>query len=240
MSNTVYAGMATIPSRKEHLNEVLSNIAPQVDKLWVASEEPIEVTEAFDNVRELIVGDRTDDARKFAPLWILDEEEPFYFFTLDDDLLYPPNYVEVMTKFIDNYHQEIVVCVHGSWVDEFPIDSYYKDKQAVHFSVGTPKPIQLLFPGTGTVAFHTSAIRPTEGHLPRTNIADVQFAIHAQRTNTPVLAVPRPTLWVQQHPELNGMENSIWADRRNADSEETFLINRFSQEFGWSLPATPT
>lgn len=248
MTDPKIGGMAAVPARYDQLGEVVERIAPQLDLLYVAVapqyEEIVEgLLEGEENVHLSVTHERMDDARKFSPMDIsrdVDEvPDDFYFFALDDDLLYPNGYVDRMVSWIDKWNREASVCVHGSWIDVFPCESYYKDKRAVHFSQQLTTPVQVLFPGTGTLAFHTDTHRPYLSEFPKKNIADAQYGVFANADSTPVLAVPRPQHWLQQHPDINALENSIWSRRRNDDNEETGLINRYEREFGWEFPPQP-
>ncbi|WP_422824221.1 glycosyltransferase [Xenorhabdus thailandensis] len=40
-----------------------------------------------------------------------------YLFTLDDDLIYPPDYIEKLIEKIEKYERNVFICVHGNIID---------------------------------------------------------------------------------------------------------------------------
>lgn len=237
----VIAGMAMLPERGPYFDDVWERIKPQVDKLFLSVNNgmvvpPIAKTD--DKIQIVEWRSRSDDARKFAGLW--DNTGDFYFFSMDDDLLYPTDYVDRMVRFIRYWDNEILACVHGSWIEELPCESYYHDKKAVHFAHPLDEPKQVMFPGTGTAAWHSAALSPGETKYPIRNIADVQTGLAANYNDVPVLAIPRNKSWINQHPAINALEDSIWANRKDADEDETDLINGFQESVGWGYPSLPS
>ena len=232
------ASMTTIPDRVWALNEVLSRVVPQVDEFYltvhkdlVFSVKPIVEYYGIN----LLISKRTDDARKFAPLANITEDA--YFFSLDDDLVYPSDYIARTMEYLDTWKKEIISCVHGGWIIDLPCESYYKNKDTVHFSQGINGAYYVMFPGTGTMAFHTSTFDLTmHEHLPRKNIADVQVGLAADKQKVPILTIPRPEKWLKQQPKLNPRKGSIWANRVQDDKEETELINSYAKDYGFNFP----
>jgi len=237
----IVAGVATIPSRLKYLGLILERIRPQVDDLWVMidKENATSIDPLVDMFNlNVVVPTRIDDARKFIPV---KHYENAYYFSLDDDLLYPKDYVARMLKHMSYYDNKLISCVHGSWISKLPCQSYYQDKRAVHFQMGAPNGYQVMFPGTGTTAFHTSIFQPrVEKHLPYKNIADVQIGLAAHKQDLPVLTVPRKRSWVTQISYIDPTSNSIWARRRFNDELETNLINTHYEATGFKLPELPS
>lgn len=90
----IVANLATYPARIETLPKVVAAIAPQVDQLnIVLNEYEAELPEltAFQTVRQILPPHDTKDTGKFFPNVTGAE----YVFTLDDDILFPPDFVEV-------------------------------------------------------------------------------------------------------------------------------------------------
>ena len=93
------------------------------------------------------------DAFKFLNL----ENSDGYYLTIDDDLIYPPNYVEYMISNCKKYNNKKIIALHGKNFDEFPIISYYNSKKQIyHFLDEQNKDIKVQYGGTGVMCFHTS------------------------------------------------------------------------------------
>lgn len=89
----IRAHLATFPPRREILVETLESLSSQVDAVFVCLNEysaiPDELSQ-FSNVHPFIPDSDLKDAGKFAP-----EVQPDdIVFTCDDDILYPPTYVQ--------------------------------------------------------------------------------------------------------------------------------------------------
>lgn len=91
----IRAHMATFPPRRKIMMDVVKRIAPQVDRMFICfneySEIPDELTE-FGNVTTMIPDRDLKDVGKFA----FDPAPGDVVFTVDDDILYPPDYVAVV------------------------------------------------------------------------------------------------------------------------------------------------
>lgn len=95
----IVANLATYPARQGHILDVVQAIAPQVDRLNVVLNEYdglIESLSAFDNVSQIIPPEDTKDVGKFYP----DITGAKYVFLIDDDLVYPADYV---TKTVERF-----------------------------------------------------------------------------------------------------------------------------------------
>ena len=105
----IYANMATIPKRIPQLEVVVNCILPQVDVLnvylnnfeevpWFLKKDKINI------VRSQEEGDR-GDAGKFY--WA--DKVSGYYFTIDDDIAYPPDYVEALKKGLEGVIQRKII-----------------------------------------------------------------------------------------------------------------------------------
>lgn len=90
---TLVANLATYPPRREGLRQAVAALAPQLDRLNVVlNEYDAELPELaeFHNVRQILPDHDTKDAGKFFPDGVAEAE---YVFMVDDDLLFPSDFV---------------------------------------------------------------------------------------------------------------------------------------------------
>lgn len=101
---TVWAGMATLSNRVDGRQKAIESILPQVDSLVVSQ------------------GDNIGDRMKLAGL----SGGYDYYFTIDDDLVYPPNYVSDTLFALKQYPGCIVT--YGGWsIDkDGEVTDYYR------------------------------------------------------------------------------------------------------------------
>ena len=126
----ITANIATYPPRKESLRKMLKSIEGQFDVIRICFNGYSEIemnnfcdthnVEGFVNVKGI---DYTDNG-KFYALDII--TEPEYYFTLDDDLIYPPNYVQSTIKAIQRYG--CIVTHHGRVLNGEGLDYYYAQR----------------------------------------------------------------------------------------------------------------
>ncbi|PAU73002.1 glycosyltransferase [Vreelandella alkaliphila] len=189
-NSQVFVGIASIPQRVNCLEQTVQSLISQVDKIGVFLDKYSVVPEFLKNNEKITYKMSSDfpaeigDAGKFY--WV-DNHEGFYF-TCDDDLIYPENYIERITKKIQFFDYPVVVGWHGSVILE-PFANYYdKDSRRV-FSFGAPRPydtpVHIL--GTGCMGFHTSHINVSFSDFKTPNMADVYFAVLGQQQNIPFI-----------------------------------------------------
>lgn len=106
--------MASFPKRKESMLKVVDAVSKQCDKLCIWLNEYDEVPDELGKYGNLDVrlggADNIKDAGKFA---FLDKYYDCYYLTIDDDINYPPNYVQRITRNIDRYGRKCVISYHG-------------------------------------------------------------------------------------------------------------------------------
>ncbi|MGY8872678.1 MAG: hypothetical protein ACKVJE_19780, partial [Pseudomonadales bacterium] len=126
------------------------------------------------------------DAGKFY--WV-DRVDGFYF-TCDDDLIYPEDYIYRIKSRILKSEYPVVIGWHGS-VFYTPFKDYYDNKSRRVFSFSAPRPydtpVHVL--GTGCLGFHTSHIKVSFSDFPTPNMADVYFAKLGQEQEIPFVVI---------------------------------------------------
>lgn len=236
-----FAGIASIPSRSDCLQKTIDSLINQVDTIgvyfdgylevpsWVLKYgEKIKIARSQDQNRDL------GDAGKF--FWV--DEFDGYYFTCDDDLIYPCDYVEKIISCIEEINKPVVVGWHGSIILS-PFDNYYDAKSRRVFSFGASRPqntpVHVL--GTGCLGFNTKDIRISLSDFKTPNMADVYFAIVAQSQNIPLLVIrhAKGEIIEQEHTQVISINkisaNSVKGSRHNTKELQTQLV----KERSWRL-----
>ncbi len=186
------ASVASIPERENALRQTVNSILPQVDKLYVYLNNYSSVP-SFLNHRKIIYARSQDhgdlgDAGKFFCC----EKITGYHATIDDDLRYCNDYIQLLKDKIDQYDRKCVVGCLGSWFIEEPIKSYFRSQKGVHtFSsfVKEDKFVNRL--GTGCLMYHADTIKPKRIDFKNGFMADVWFAVLAKKQKVPMLVTAR-------------------------------------------------
>jgi hypothetical protein len=166
----VLAGMATLTSRAGVRGLAIDSIQGQVDRLVVAN------------------GDERGDQAKF--LAAADAPGDTIFLGVDDDLIYPADYVDTILAGLDR-HPGCIVSFHGWTIDEDG-ECYaenYRCLETVH------EDVQVHVAGTGVCAFHLDTIRPVMADFESVN-ADVWLAVRAQERRIPRIVIAHPSYWI--------------------------------------------
>jgi hypothetical protein len=213
----IYANMATIPSRIPILERAVACILPQVDQLnvylngfeevpWFLHHEKVNIVRSQDH-------GNMGDAGKFY--WA-DKVEGYYF-TVDDDILYPPDYVEKLKEALDKRGRKCAVGVHGEMYPN-EIKHWTRDRiKTYHFYYECEKDVPVHVLGTGCMAYHTDKLKVNPNDFKIPNMADVWFTLICNRNcfYRVVITHPRGWLNILHVPE----EETIWGKSVKFESE---------------------
>jgi len=185
---TITAGIAAIKIRQKSLQAVVESIINQVDVLYVYLND-------FDSTPDFLIHDKITiisdmgnigDKGKFRNI----NKVSGYFFSIDDDIIYPPYYVQYCIDKIEQYNRKVVVGWHGSLIKQ-PFENYYdaKSRRVFSFRSNRPEDTSVHILGTGCTAFHSSTLDIKFEDFILPNMADVYFARLGQQQATPFVVL---------------------------------------------------
>lgn len=148
-----------------------------------------------------------------------------YYLTIDDDILYPKDYIGYITDMIENYGRKAFVGFHGSTHKRTPIRSYWHDVTArYHFQAGLHQNTPCSMLGTGTLGFHTD-IGLTYSVFEKGNQTDPYLSRWANINRVPQIALCRAANYIRQIAGSQDTGGEIWKSALGNDSEQTAIIN---------------
>ncbi len=212
----IYVGIATFKDRKISLKRVLKCLENQTVK-------PTKIF-VYDNE---VQTDITDNG-KFEPLSRI--TEPCYFFSCDDDLYYPIDYIESMVKAVQKH--ECIVTHHGRKLigkgrNYFTGHIGYRCLSIVH----NEEFIDVA--GTGVTAFDTSYFNPNEIYLTdKMRMSDLVFSLEVAKQKKKIKVLPHRKDWIRQIPiPLNS--SCYFREKRspevqNSLADEIFDLNNLN------------
>lgn len=158
----IVIGIATMQGRKKYLEKTLESLVNQGAEIHV-----------YHNNKETI--DYTDNG-KFYPLHKF-KDEPIYFLSCDDDIIYPTTYVQDMVEAIDLFGR--IVTHHGR-ILLGENRSYYHGHKAFRCSSEIKENVFLDVAGTGVTGFRTDYFNPINLHESRfQRMSDLVFSLAA-------------------------------------------------------------
>ena len=215
------AAIATLASRTETFRKVLTTIHAQVEHVFVyldGYEAPPAFLNDFDRVtvqRADAFGDLHASSRF---LCLQNLASPAVVALVDDDIIYPEDYVQRLVEVLQQVGGRAVVGVHGR-IFMPPHRSYVRDAMSFHFANALAKPCQVHELGMGTSAFVSSFLDVDPRRWDRCDMNDITIAIEAQRRGLPRVAVARAMGWLK--PYEQGQADSIWLKTSRDDSEHS-------------------
>lgn len=229
----ITASMATFPGREESLKDVIASIIDQVDELWIYANL---YTKPPLNIRsrklKWFLGDKhlgdLGDAGKFYRC----EEIKGYHFTIDDDLIYPRDYVFTLIGAIERYERRCVVSCHGRTFPPGLIKSYYRGAVNRYACLrAVPQDVFAHVIGTGVLSYHTDTVKIPFGIFEASNMADVWFSRYCQTRGIPRLILGHKGGWIKDS-EKYDQATSIYQANVNDDRLQTRIMNTVN----WTLP----
>lgn len=218
----IVAGMATMPTRLESLQQSLPNILAQVDKLFLFLDKFDEVPDFIQHpkitqLRSQEIGDLRANGKLLGLNYV---EESSYYFCFDDDIIYPQDYVLRMTNQLRRMSVPAVIGVHASILSDH-FESYVKDRQVIARSRPLWRNRRVDVLGTDSVAFRTQDLKFNVMEWTKTNMVDLHFALECAKRGLPRVSVRRKKRWLQAIEK--DQADSIFRSLKGDDSYQTSL-----------------
>lgn len=228
----IYGSLATIPERKQSLVMTVESILPQIDQLQIYFNNWEEIPQRYYGHEKIRVVDSQEthfgnqgDAGKFYNCHVLQG----YHFTLDDDLIYPQDYVKTYIEKLQEYNHRVIVTAHGRLMQQVPLPSYYRGHiQTFHCRHSLRHDEWVHVGGTGVMAYHTATIDLHHTQFKRPNMADIWLALQAQKQQIPILCLAHPGKWLRLTGKYN-KNRTIFRRFRNKDTQQTQAMNSRDQ-----------
>lgn len=225
--------MATMPPRLPALKQTIPLIIPQVDHLFIYLND-------FDDIPDFLLHDKITcfmsqeyagdigDVGKFfgCENWHKTES---YIFTIDDKILYPPNYVAESIKAINHYGKKAVISFHGRNIKPGCRSYYHEPKE--YFGVYDSVPFDQFVHevGTGAMSFYSKLCKVPISCFEHINMTDIYFSMFLQRKKIPMVVRAHKRGWIKMS-RLHDDSYSIHNVFNKDDTFQTQVVNSFKWE----------
>lgn len=162
-----------------------------------------------------------------------------YILTADDDINYPPNYVERMIREVDVHERKALVGVHGATLPYGPPFSRWSQYSSMRrsnvFGVehGSRIPVDII--GTGTMAFHSGVGLPLAAEMDTLRMVDLHVAVWASQQGIPMHMVPRPRNWLVEFEAPD--QERIWQQTKQDKTLQREMLRVLGRNKSWTRPA---
>lgn len=237
----VLAGVASLPEREASLKRVVAALAPQVDVLAVALNGHAEVPAwlaAYGNVLPTLMGEANGgDAEKFAAV----DSWAGYVLTCDDDIGYPPDYVDQLVYSIEQYEHRRACSYHGGTTHGYDAKRHSAATVKRHRCLGNldHDDLDVNVVGTGTLGWHTDGVPIWRGLFRHPNMADVHMACHARELGIPLAVLAHPEGWLEDIGPPGGRRIYEANAARDGSPQDTRAL-REAELRRYSWPGKPT
>lgn len=236
----VLASMASIPSRRGMLADCVNSLLVQCDRVRVFLNNYPDVPDFLKHPRVDIRrsqdwDDRGDAGKVF---WLEQDKKPGYRLIVDDDLVFPPNFAEVMCGKVAAKDKKAIYATHGVLIRQ-PVINYYDNRsRAATFHFGRELLVDrsVHIGATNALCLHSEAISMRWADFKYCNSADIWLALHAREKGLQVLTPARPRNWVRENrhaaPDETIYKHSVNRTRTRFDSS---LVQDAALKHGWPL-----
>ena len=211
------AAIATLASRVETFQKVLPIICAQVDHVFIYLDgysAPPHFLQRYDR----LTVHRAELHASSRFLCLEELSAPTVVAIVDDDIIYPQDYVSRLIRVLQRFDGKAIVGVHGRTFLP-PHQSYTQDVMTFHFTHGLEPGCHVHELGAGTCAFTSSNFDVKPRQWDRTDMDDILVATEAQRRGLPRIAIARPAGWLQSYTE--DQSDSLWANTLIDNSEQS-------------------
>lgn len=243
---TITICMATFPARFSVIGRAVESLLNQTiapTKVLIHVNESSESPPLPDDPRIEVhcsPDENLTDIGKFKMAGMVSEG---YVLTVDDDIIYPPDYVESHLTWLKAYDNKAITGFHGAVLPVgAPIKTWreYKEKRRVHWfkrGLSLPLPVQIV--GTGTMGYHVDCVSFDYTQFYHQRMVDLFVAAHAQENMVPMITPPRRDDWMKTIDDEEEDLQAIWSQVQvNFDLQNKMLEVIRSVE-SWRL-ITPT
>ncbi len=193
------ANIATYPPRLQALRETIKSIYNQFDVIRIYFNEYDTFPQLDDPDGKILrfKGDNIYDNGKFIGMQILQEEKRKHevYFTIDDDLLYPPDYVLKTCKAIDQYG--CIISHHGRKLLQRGV-KYYQNHTVYHFANAVVGNYRVDVCGTGVTAFRTDYfMAPDLCRSDYFRVSDLVFSLEVAKQKKRIGVIAHEAGWIR-------------------------------------------
>ena len=215
--------MATVPWRKESLEKVVNSLLPQIDMLniYLNGWEKIPSFLEHKKINAVLSQNEIGDIGAKGKFYWCEKVIGIHI-TVDDDILYPVDYVEKILDGIDR-NKKSVVTFHGSILTS----PHFSEKQTVsHFARDSASDIPVTIGGTGVMAYSTTDVKIDLESFKCDFWADGWFAIQTKAQKIPIVSLKHDADWLKP---LDISGPTIW--KLNKQTERSNIIDQWIVEF---------
>lgn len=208
----------SLPNRRDNLELMLPNIIGQADIIYVNligwnTDYPAILQYRNIHITHLETGGSETRFMHY------NKHPNSYYFTIDDDILYPKDYSDVLVSKMEIYGNRVVCCVHGSIPDLSRKEDYWTGRKLFAFQRPLQKDNQVLVPGVGTACFNTATTKMDIADFVTPDMSDAYTSVFLYNQKIPVVCVERKAGWLYPLKEYG---THIWGNHPKEEIDRLY------------------
>lgn len=191
--------MTTFPGRFDIIRQTAGSVAPQLDALLIYVNESTEGMPDFSDMPNVTILDGRDHAGDLlanGKSYLLQFVEDCEVLTLDDDFIYPPDYVARNLELLRKMDGRCAITTHGSVIPD-GVDWYY-ERNFFLVSIRGVTHLQMCnLAGSGTMCFDQRRMPVDTRDLLKEVMVDLKLSLAARDAGLPIFVLPRAESWLE-------------------------------------------
>ena len=201
----VVIAIATFKGREPYIKKAIQSLVGQADQIRI-----------YDNEERYI--DLTDNGKFY---FLHEYKEPIYYFTCDDDIIYPPTYVQDMIEAIER--TGTIVTHHGRILQGFGL-RYYSGHKAIQCLKDNNYEGMVHVAGTGVTAFRTDYFNPINiWSSSDKRMSDLVFSLAAAKEGKKITALKHKRGYFQY--QNVPLSQTIWGQHHSKDERQSEIAD---------------
>lgn len=227
--NKTIGSMATFPDRFDILRGVVESVVDQLDALVIYVNGTVDGIPDLSDLKNVYVIDGrsySGDLSARGKVYPLKFMTDCRVFTLDDDFIYPPDYVVRNERILDLFKGRCVVTTHAGIFPQH-VDWYYERTVTMPARSAVPSLQICSLAGSGTMCFDQKTLPLDLDELLVETMVDLQMSIAARTAGLPIMVVPRSENWL-----LPISKSGLWEKfRAGSLTPHTYLARQYDWSF---------
>lgn len=217
--------LTSMAEREESLKQVIESLLPQADKINVFLHGYTSKPEFLNNEKIRTEFDwEYSDHKDNDKFFFLKDIKSGYHIVVDDDLIYPKDFVQYMIKWCKKLGNKSIVGMGGRRIKRLPIANYYLD--SIQYSVFSEieQPIELDVLLTCCICYNVKQV-PLKLDISSLEpfMSDIHLSLWAKANNVSMVAVSHSKDYLKHYP-IN-FDNTIFAQESTKCFIQTEKIN---------------
>jgi hypothetical protein len=175
--------IASIPEREEMLKKTVESLRNQVNDLYIALNNYDHTPEFLHDCHVVLLDNKMGDAGKFFFTEIIKG----YILTCDDDLIYPPEYVDYMIQGILQ-HPGCAVTLHGRDYSR-PVVGFQQAFTGYPCLGDVLADVEIDVGGDGVMCWHTDYLKVQYEDFKQKNMSQIYFSKLCHEQNVPIIVL---------------------------------------------------